>query len=402
MPYHANQARITTFPLNDPENCLYSKDVISFARKKGYFEGEDEDFSFADTYCPLDFGGLRACEARVWAAFNILCNGWFTFEDENGRMVTKDAYAYFDYAVGENPKNHMPLCVIPAKKLTVKDIADAMRDHYEGTPIDMTADIGAGGNALPYRWRPMYFEHDGKKYLNERAIATQQTGFWFVGQSRPQFPDLIGGIIWFATDDAATSYVTPIYTNTTEIPECFREGNGNMLTYSPTSSFWLNNRVSNACYKMYNYMAPFVRERIDKFENEQLEAIHNADLAALDLYVAIADKVSAKAGKKGEAYNPKEDTSDSYASVKKYLTRYSVNTAQAQFAAWKTLEETLLVKFMDGNIKAQNEDGSFKHNDFNEGIPAGIKSAGYTDLWKAVVANQNGEVLEVKELPAAE
>lgn len=395
---HANQSRITTFNLNDPDNCLYSKDVISFARKKGYFEGEDDEFSFCDAYAPLDFGALRACEARVWSAFNNLCSGWFTFEDETGRMVTKDAYAYFDYAFGSNPKNRMPLWVEPSNKLTVKDIADAMRDHYEGTPIDMTQDIGAGGNALPYRWRPMEFEYDGKTYVNERAIATQQTGFWFVGQTRPTLPDLIGGVLWFGTDDAATSYLTPIYTNTNEVPECFRVGNGNMLKYSPTSSFWLNNRVSNACYKMYDKMAPFVRERIDKFENEQLAGLGDIDRHALDLYVAIADKQSEKAGKKGVAYDPKGDTGDAFSAVKKYLTKYSVETAQNQFAAWKTMEEILLVKFIDGNIKAQNEDGSFVHNDYTETIPGGIQYGGYNENWKAAVATQNGEILEVKEL----
>lgn len=395
---HANQSRITTFNLNDPDNCLYSKDVISFARKKGYFEGEDDEFSFCDAYAPLDFGALRACEARVWSAFNNLCSGWFTFEDETGRMVTKDAYAYFDYAFGSNPKNRMPLWVEPSNKLTVKDIADAMRDHYEGTPIDMTQDIGAGGNALPYRWRPMEFEYDGKTYVNERAIATQQTGFWFVGQTRPTLPDLIGGVLWFGTDDAATSYLTPIYTNTNEVPECFKVGNGNMLKYSPTSSFWLNNRVSNACYKMYDKMAPFVRERIDKFENEQLAGLGDIDRHALDLYVAIADKQSEKAGKKGIAYDPKGDTGDAFSAVKKYLTKYSVETAQNQFAAWKTMEEILLVKFIDGNIKAQNEDGSFVHNDYTETIPGGIQYGGYNENWKAAVATQNGEILEVKEL----
>lgn len=397
---HANQARITTFPLDDPENCIYSKDVISFARKRGYFEGEDENFSFSDAYCPADFGALRGCEARVWSAFNILSHGWFTYQDETGRVITKDAYAFFDYAFGANPKNKMPLCIEVPNKLTVKDIADAMRDHYEGTPMDMTQDIGAGGNALPYRWRPMYFEVDGKQYLNERAIATQQTGFWFVGQSRSAFPDLIGGILWFGTDDAATSYLTPIYTSTETVPECFREGNGDMLTYSPTASFWLNNRVSNACYRMYNEMAPFVREKIDAFENAQIEKVRGVDLEALNIYVGIADKQSEKASKKGESYNPKEDTSDAFGAVKSYLTKYSVSTAEEQFQAWKTMEEILLVKFIDGNVKAQNEDGSFKHNEYSKSQPAEIRSAGYTDMWKAAVAAQAGETLEVKEIKA--
>ena len=159
---HANQSRITTFPLNDPENCLYSKDVISFARKMGWFDGKDEEFSFRDAYCPLDFGGLRGCEARVWSAFNILGKGKFAYED-GGSLVEKDSYDYVDYAMGHNPANNMPLWIKPAGKVSVKDVADVMRDHYEGTPMDMTQDIGAGGNALPYRWRPMGFTYDGKE-----------------------------------------------------------------------------------------------------------------------------------------------------------------------------------------------------------------------------------------------
>ena len=243
---HANQARISTFPLNDPENCLYAPDVITFARKKGYFTGEDKDFSFCDAYAPLDCSGMRGCEARAWAAFNILCDGKFTFEDENGNVVTKDAYDYVEYAMGWDKSKRFPLFVKPSRKISVKNVADVMRDHYEGTPMDMTQDIGAGGNALPYRWRPMGFEYEGKSYTNERAIATQQTGFWFVGQSRGWLPDEIGGVNWFGCDDAATSYLTPIYTSTYEVPECFRVGNGNMITYSPTSAFWMTNRVANA------------------------------------------------------------------------------------------------------------------------------------------------------------
>ena len=393
---HANQARITTFPLQDPDNCLYSKDVISFARRMGYFEGEDADFSFADAYAPLDFGAMRGCDARVWSAFNILSNGWFTYEDEQtGRMVTKDAFTFVDYALGHNPKNRLPLWIQPAKKLTVKDIADVMRDHYEGTPLDMTSDIGAGGNALPYRWRPMTFEYEGKTYTNDRAIATQQTGFWFVAQSRGAFPDVIGGIIWFGTDDAATSYLTPIYANVTKVPKCFEEGNGDLITYSETSSFWANNRITNDCYRMYNQMAPFVREKIDKFENDQLKRIRQIDNEALDLYAKVADKEMQKAEKKGYNYNPKEDTGDVFANVKRHLTKYSVDTAQEQFKVWKELETTMLIKFIDGNVKAQNADGTFKHSDLSVHIPEGLTQPGYTDLWKQGVATSYGEVLEV-------
>ena len=394
---HANQSRITTFPLNDPENCLYSEDVISFARKMGWFDGKDEEFSFRDAYCPLDFGGLRGCEARVWSAFNILGKGKFAYED-GGSLVEKDSYDYVDYAMGHNPANNMPLWIKPAAKVSVKDVADVMRDHYEGTPMDMTQDIGAGGNALPYRWRPMGFTYDGKEYTNERAIATQQTAFWFVGQSRGNYPDVLGGIIWFGTDDAATSYVTPIYTNSEIVPECFREGNGDMLTYSSTSSFWLNNRVANACYKMYNYMAPFVRKHIDRFENSQIsEGVPQTDAKALELYNDIAEKEMKKQSKKNPGYDPMTDTGDAFLQVKQYLTSYSVSTADAIFSAWKKMEETLLVKFIDGNVKAQNEDGTFVHSPESEGIPDGLTQPGYTEYWKEAVAHFHGDVVKKVE-----
>lgn len=393
---HANQSRITTFPLNDPANCLYAPDVISFARENGWYDGPDSEFSFCDAYCPADFGGLRGCEARAWSAFNILCNGWFTFYDNDGNLVTKDAYSYLDFAMGYNPENKMPLWVKPSKKITMKNVADVMRDHYEGTPMDMTQDIGAGGNALPYRWRPMDFEFNGKTYTNERAIATQQTGFWFVGQARCDYPDVVGGILWFGTDDAATSYLTPIYANTNEVPDCFKEGNGNMLSYSPTSSFWMNNRISNACYKMYNIMAPYVRERIDKFENEQMEKVRQIDNQALDLYKKALDGAEKRGKKASSTYDAMSDTGKSFAAVKKFLTKYSVNTAQDMFHDWCKLEETLLVKYIDGNVKAQNPDGSFKHTEFSTGIPDGLTQPGYTDTWKEAVVHFHGDVIEVK------
>ena len=393
---HANQSRIATFPLNDPENCLYAEDVIDFARSKGWFSGEDSEFSFRDAYCPADFGALRGCEARVWSAFNILSHGWFTFEETKGNLVTKDAYSYVDYAMGHNPDNRMPLWIKPAKKVTVKNVADVMRDHYEGTPMDMTTDIGAGGNALPYRWRPMDFEYEGKKYTNERAIATQQTGFWFVGQARGNYPDVIGGILWFGTDDAATSYVTPIYSNTEKVPECFRQGNGNLLSYSATSSFWINNRISNACYRMYNIMAPYVRERIDKFENEQMEKVRQNDVKALELFKKSMDSAEKAGKKKSLAYDVMADTGASFAAVKRLLTSYSVKTAQDIFKQWQELEVTLTVKFIDGNVKAQNADGSFKHTDFSAGILDGLTQPGYTDTWKEAVVHFHGDVIEEK------
>ncbi len=389
---HANQARIGKFPLNDPENCIYAPDVISFARRKGYFEGQDSDFSFKKAYCPADFGTVRGCDARVWSAFNILSDGWFSFYDEKGNAVTRDAYTYLDYVMGRDLEADMPLFIFPRRKAGVKEVADAMRDHYEGTPMDMTQDIGAGGNALPYRWRPMEFSVDGKTYVNERAIATQQTGFWMVGQARNYVPDVVGGILWFGTDDAATSYLTPIYTSITEVPECFRQGNGDRLHYSPTSSFWLNNRISNACYKMYNQMAPYVRSRVDAFERDQVEhRTHTVDSMAVVMY----NQVAVKLQKKLESRHDVMVSSKPFAKIVNYVTEYSVHTAQEQFAKWQNLEVELLVKFMDGNVVPQDEDGKFIHAKYSEGMPAKVEQPGYTDLWKETVAQEHGSVIQV-------
>ena len=362
---HANQCRITRFPLDDPQNCLYAPDVIDFARRQGWYEGKDEDFSFRDAYNPLDFSGARACDARAWSAFNILCDGTFTYE-QNGTLVSAPASDWLEYAMGHELSGEMPLFVKPSRKISAKDVADVMRDHFEGTPMDMRTDAGAGGNACPYRWRPMGFEVDGVSYVNERAIATQQTGFWFVAQARGFLPDEVGALLWFGTDDAATSYLTPCYVNSTKVPECLRVGNGDMLHYSPSSSFWLCNRVAQACYKMYNQMEPVVRAKADEFEKHQMfEAVPAMD-AQLSALVA--------KGKTRKAI--------------KAMTGYTVNTAQEQFEAWKALEELLLVKFIDGNVKAQEADGSFKHSKYHSGTPDGLTQPGYTEAWKRAAARE--------------
>ena len=345
---HANQARISTFPLNDKENCLYAPDVISFAREMGYFNGKDEEFSFCDAYAPADFGALRGCEARVWAFF---------------RTVAEGMDQYTDYAMGHNPKNRMPLWVKPAQKVSPKQVFDAMRDHYEGTPMDMTTDIGAGGNACPYRWRPMYFKVDGVEYCNERATATQQTGFWLCGQARKGKT----GILWFGTDDAATSPLTPIYCNTTEVPWCLSEDNGSMLHYSPTSMFWVTNRIANFAYLRYNVIGKRVREEVDKWENDKLAEVLKVD-------------------KKVATLSPKK--------AQKLLTDYSTVTAQALFEKWDSLDKYLLVKFIDGNTKAENEKG-FIDNGNGKNIPDKIEQSGYSEKWKRAVAADNGEVLKV-------
>ncbi|MBO6169462.1 MAG: C69 family dipeptidase [Bacteroidales bacterium] len=377
---HANQARITRFPWNDPENCLFSPDVASYARSKGWYSGSDAEFNFRDAYNPLDFGGARGCEARAWSAFNILCDGQFTYMD-GGDEVTRPASDWLDYAMGYDLDGEMPLFVKPSRKVSAKDVADVMRDHYEGTPMDMRVDIGAGGNACPYRWRPMNFKWDGKTYVNERAIATQQTGFWFVAQARGWLPDVLGALVWFGCDDAATSYLTPIYVNTTAVPECVREGNGDLLHYSATSQFWICNRVANSCYRMYDVMEPVVRESADLFENAMMgKAVPELDAKLLAVYNG-----NGKPGRPGAVRK-----------VVRELTRFTLQTAQDQFDRWTALEEMLTVKFIDGNVKAQDEAGRFLHSEYSEGIPDGLKQPGYNDRWKAAVARDHGDVLEVK------
>ena len=345
---HANQARITTFPWNDPENCLYAADVADVARKFGWFEGANEDFSFADAYAPLDFGAMRGCEARVWAFF---------------RTVADDMDKYEDYAMGHNPANRMPLWVMPREKVSPKVLMDCMRDHYEGTKMDMTTDIGAGGEECPYRWRPMYFEVDGVEYCNERATATQQTGFWLVGQARPEKV----GILWFGTDDAATSPLTPVYVNSQEVPECLREGNGTMLKYSDTSMFWITNRVAQFAYLRYNLVGKHVRQYVDKWENAAFEAVEKADAA-----------IAAAPAKKQA----------------KIATEFTVAMAQRLFNHWVELDKYLMVKYIDGNVKGEDANG-FIDNGNGKDIPGKITNPGYSEKWKRAVAADKGEILKV-------
>ena len=346
---HANQARITTFPWNDPENCLYAADVADVARKFGWFDGANEDFSFAEAYAPLDFGAMRGCEARVWAFF---------------RTVAADMDKYEDYAMGHNPANRMPLWVKPVEKVSPKQLMDCMRDHYEGTKMDMTTDIGAGGEGCPYRWRPMYFEVDGVEYCNERATATQQTAFWLVGQARPGKT----GILWFGTDDAATSPLTPIYVTSTEVPECLRDGNGTMLQYSDTSMFWITNRVAQFAYLRYNVVGKHVREVVDMWENKMLECVPAMD------------------AKIGSAKNAKK--------AQKVATELSVENAQALFNIWVDLDKYTMVKYIDGNVKGE-ENGKFVDNGNGKDIPGVIDQPGYSENWKRAVAADKGEILKV-------
>ncbi len=352
---HANQARITTFPLDDPENCIYAEDVISFAREQGYFDGKDKDFSFSDTYAPVTFGGARFCEARVWSFFSKITGGM----DQ-----------YLDYARGENLENRMPLWVKPSTRLAAHDLMNYMRDHYEGTPLDMTRDLGAGPYRMPYRWRPLTWSVGDVTYCNERATATQQTGYSFVTESRNWLPDWIGGIFWFGVDDAATTVYNPMYCGIDRVPEHFKAGNGDMITYSETSAFWAFNFVSNFCYLRYDLMTPDVLKVQSELETKYIRNTKAVDMAAVELY-----------------NNDPE-------LAREFLTDYSISVGERTFKRWKELGHYLLVKYMDGNVKKE-KDGKFIYNGYGRNIPPNPDQPGYPDWWYEKIADDRGDNLKV-------
>ena len=349
---HANQARIQQFPLNDPTNCIYSKDVISFAREKGYYAGKDKDFSFSKAYNPLDFGGQRYCEARVWSFFN---------------RYNKSMAHFVTYAKGET-KEPMPLYIKPDKKISLQELQNMMRDHYEGTELDWRYDIGAGPFESPYRWAPLEWEVDSVKYCNERPIATQQTGFTFVAQMRSWLPNTIGGILWFGIDDAAQTVFTPMYCSITDVPECYKVGNGDLYTFSWTSAFWIHNWVSNMVYTKYNYMHPDLSKVQSEIENKFILDQADIEREALSKY-----------------YDSKKESID-------YLTKYSVDKAQYAFERWKKLGEFLLIKYMDGVVRKE-ENGKFIRN--QHGGPESPKRVGYPKNYYEKIVKETGDKYKV-------
>lgn len=361
---HANQARITTFPLNDPQNCIFSKDVISFAREKNWFDGKNKDFSFSDVYAPVDFSGARFCDARVWAGFNKVADGMDAYtEYAKGNIVHG----------GENnfPTNRMPLWVKPNRQLSVKEVIAMMRDHYEDTPLDMNNDLGAGPYQLPYRWRGMTWKVDSATYLHERAISTQQTGFSFVAQCRSWLPNPVGGILWFGVDDTYSTCYAPMYCGITQIPECFAVGNGDMLTYSETSAFWVFNLVTNFAYLRYSDMIKDIQVVQKDLEDKYLTFVPVIDKAAQTLYTSAGPEAA-----------------------RRFLTEYSVNEANAMTQRWKQLGNYLLVKYIDGNIKKE-ENGKFLHNEYGE--PAAPLHPGYPEWWYRAIINSTGDQFKIPE-----
>ena len=374
---HANQARITTFPqesgkfkktrgkdlhkaisskhldyINEPEvECVYSEDVITFAQKHGYaaYAGKpkhtDADFSYADTYNPLTFSGLRACEARVYAFFN---------------RVAPDMKRYEAFAMGDPKAERLPLWIMPDHKIGVHEVMELMRDHFEGTPMDMTQDVGAGPFHCPYRWRPMDFKVDGKEYIHERAISTQQTGFSFVAQSRDWLPNPVGGIIWFGVDDTYSTCYCPMFCCIDSVPLCFREGNGSMSQYSPTAAFWLFNRVSNFCYLRYDAMIQDVRTHQKSAEEYFIKRVDH-----LGAYASIAE-----------------------------LTAFSHQLAKEMMDIWNRLDQQLLMRYIDGNIKQLTPEGNIATT------PTGVvkfpSQPPYPDWFYRQIVEDHGDVLQVR------
>ncbi|MDO5394357.1 MAG: C69 family dipeptidase [Bacteroidales bacterium] len=351
---HANHARIHTFPLKDP-NTLYSKDVIDFARKQGYFSGKDKDFDFSRAYAVYDMGALRGCDARVWSYFNRFAP-----------KGTMDAYLPW---ILRGEGEVMPLWVKPEKALTATDLKWMMRDHFEDTPLDMTKDIGAGPFDVPYRWRPMSYKVDSVEYTHERAIATQQTGFSFVADMNRSRHDAMKGILWFGTDDANTCVYLPIFNSTENVPYQLRHGNGDMLTLSWDANFWVNNYVANQAYNRYSQMIPDIRRVQSGLENSIEQAVSEAEKTI----GAMSDS-----------------------DARTHLAAISDTWAEKATKDYKTLGDMLLVKFLDGNIKKQNEDGTFVRTP--EGDCASPVFGGYNERYFRSIVNEQGDRLKVIEV----
>lgn len=321
---HANEPRIRQVNLKDKENVCYSKDMISFARKRGWFNGKDADFSFADTYGEHNPDTRRGCDARVWSYF---------------RRFSKDAEKYYAWCSGES-NEPMPLYIIPDRKVSLAEMQERMRDHFEDTPFDMHNDIGAGPNHVPYRWRPMDYEVNGKHYVHERAIATQQTGWSFVTQSRADLPDPVGGVIWFGTDDTNTCVYMPFYCSMTEVPLEIRHGNGDMNTFSDTSNFWMNNWVANQAYNRYDLMIGDIRKVQSRLENKYISSRPEREKYLTQLAeTGSTDALVAEVNNEG-------------ATIAKEATD-----------AYRELAQFLLVRYMDGNRKKVDENGKFIYDE---------------------------------------
>ncbi len=355
---HANQSRITRyFTLFPKTDVIYNKDNVKFARQQGFFTGKDQDFSFRDAFNPLDFSGIRYCDARAWSFMRRHADG-----------MDK----YLPYINGEDMTGEMPLYVRPNHKLSVADVKNGMRDHYEGTPLDITSDLGAGAYSMPYRPSPLSFKVGEQEYFNERPTSTQQTGFTFVGQMRSWLPDAIGGIVWWGNDDANMVPYTPIYCGASDVPQCYlrKQDIQDEVTFSWQSAFWMQNVVSNMVYPYYSKMYPDLRRAIDQLEEEYTRETPDIDRQA-----------QALAGN-----NPTE--------VGPMLARYSKAAAQHMMQTWDKLYRYLVVKHQDMVVKKENDDGTFARTP--DGLGAPPTRPGYPTEYRKRVVNETGKRYEMK------
>ena len=350
---HANEPRIRKVNWKDKDNVRYAKDLFKWTRKHGYNKGKDEDFSFADAFDEHDAGSRRGCDARVWSYF---------------RRFDPASEKYYDWCIGASDEP-MPLWVVPERKVSLADMQERMRDHYEDTPLNMTSDPGAGPNKVPYRWRPMDYTVDGHEYCMERAIATQQTGWSFVSQSRSWLPDPVGGVLWFGTDDANTCVYMPMYCSMTEVPLQLQKGDTNTFSYD--SNFWMNSWVANQAYHRYNLMMPDIRKVQQRLEGkyQQSRPEREAEMIRI-LEVSGPEAVSAQANAEGAAI-AKEATDEA-----------------------RSLAEYLLVRFMDGNMKKLTDDGKFPYNEY--GVPVYPDFPGYDEEYYRNIVDKCGEHFLVK------
>lgn len=355
---HANQSRIGKFNMKDKKNVMYAKDVVSFARSKGWFQGKDADFSWKMAYAEPDFSGRRFCDARAWAMLNHFY----------------DMSPYLDWALGKNPDaQDMPLWVVPNKKVSVQDVENVMRDHYEGTPLSVAdgSDIGGGIWEMPYRPTPLMYKVDGKQYFNERPVSTQQSGFVFVSQMRSWLPREIGGVFWFANDDANMAAFTPVYCSMTERPECYNTPGVDALHFSKKNAYWVCNMTSNMVYPRYSLMFPTLKEVRDSLTNSYFAAQAGVEKKAQELY----------------AQNPQ--------AAVKYLNDYSVEKAQQMLARWNQLFEFMVVKFNDMIIKPTDKNGTFKKTPY--GLGATPVRPGYPEKFAKQLVKQSGDKFLVPE-----
>ncbi len=348
---HANQSRIHQFNMKDKKNVMYAKDVISFARKKGYFTGKDADFSFADAYAPADFSAIRFCETRVWSFYNKWVNGM---------------EQYLDYVDGKHigQAKPMPLYFKPKQKLSLQDVMSSMRDHYEGTPFDITKDVGAGPYEAPYRPTPLVWEHKGKKYFNERPISTQQTAGTYVIQLRASLPNAIGGVLWYGNDDPNMVAYTPVYCCASKAPECYDPKDASDVKFSWNSAFWVENWVSNMTYPRYSQLFPSVKAAREELESKY--ASQQAEIEAQAKTLLSQDPARAKA----------------------YLTDYSAQCAKQMMNRWKQLGESLIVKFNDQSIKPE-KDGKYEMTP--DGLGKAVERPGFNKNYREVITKETGD-----------